>query len=66
MRLKDFWERARTHTLTVSAMAFQDAWTLDLERLRDCCIHVWDARYGLVPFCAYNITADDGRGLYRK
>jgi uncharacterized radical SAM superfamily Fe-S cluster-containing enzyme len=66
MPLEDFLDRARTHTLTVSAMAFQDAWTLDLERLRDCCIHVWDARYGLVPFCAYNVTSADGRGLYRK
>jgi hypothetical protein len=66
MRLEDFLKRARTHTLTVSAMAFQDAWTLDLERLRDCCIHVWDPRYGLVPFCAYNVTSAEGRALYRK
>jgi uncharacterized radical SAM superfamily Fe-S cluster-containing enzyme len=66
MRLDDFLARARSHTFTVSAMAFQDAWTLDLERLRDCCIHVFDARYGLVPFCAYNLTAVDGRSLYRS
>jgi 7,8-dihydro-6-hydroxymethylpterin dimethyltransferase len=65
MRLDDFLARARSHTLTVSAMAFQDAWTLDLERLRECCIHVYDVRYGLVPFCAYNLTAVDGRALYR-
>jgi tetraether lipid synthase len=66
MRLDDFLDRARSHTFTVSAMAFQDAWTLDLERLRDCCIHVLDPRYGLVPFCAYNVTAVDGRALYRQ
>ncbi|RPJ73990.1 MAG: radical SAM protein, partial [Desulfobacteraceae bacterium] len=66
MRLDDFLDQARTHTITVSAMAFQDAWTLDLERLRDCCIHVLDPRRGLVPFCAYNITAVDGRALYRR
>jgi hypothetical protein len=65
MRLDDFLARARSHTFTVSAMAFQDAWTLDLERLRDCCIHVYDARRGLVPFCAFNLTAADGRPLYR-
>jgi len=47
-------------------MAFQDAWTLDLERLRDCCIHVLDPTLGLVPFCAFNLTAADGRALYRR
>jgi 7,8-dihydro-6-hydroxymethylpterin dimethyltransferase len=66
MRLDDFLDRARSHTFTVSAMAFQDAWTIDLERLRDCCIHVFDPRGGLVPFCAYNLTAADGRALYRQ
>jgi hypothetical protein len=66
MPFDDFLARARSHTLSVSAMAFQDAWTLDLERLRDCCIHVWDPVRGLVPFCAYNLTAADGRTLYRK
>ena len=66
MRLDDFLKQARSHTLTVSAMAFQDAWTIDLERLRDCCIHVLDPLRGLVPFCAYNVTAVDGRALYRQ
>lgn len=66
MSLDGFIERARSHTLSVSAMAFQDAWTLDLERLRDCCIHVWDPSHGLVPFCAYNLTAADGTALYRR
>jgi hypothetical protein len=66
MSLDGFIERARSHTLSVSAMAFQDAWTLDLDRLRDCCIHVWDPAHGLVPFCAYNLTAADGTALYRR
>jgi 7,8-dihydro-6-hydroxymethylpterin dimethyltransferase len=66
MRLEDFLVRARSHTFTVSAMAFQDAWTLDLERVRDCCIHVLDPQRGLVPFCAYNVTAVDGKALYRR
>ena len=66
MRLDDFVNRARSHTFTVTDMAFQDAWTIDLERLRECCIHVFDPRCGLVPFCAYNITAIDGRTLYRQ
>jgi uncharacterized radical SAM superfamily Fe-S cluster-containing enzyme len=66
MSLEAFLDRARTHTFSVSAMAFQDVWTLDLERLRECCIHVLDPRHGLVPFCAYNVTATDGRSLYRR
>ncbi len=57
--------RARTHIFCISGMAFQDAWTLDLERLRDCCIHTVAPDGRIVPFCAYNLTARDGRSLYR-
>lgn len=63
-----FLERAKTHTFCLSGMAFQDAWTLDLDRLRDCYIHVAGSSNGecrLVPFCAYNLTDREGRGLYR-
>jgi hypothetical protein len=66
LELDVFLCAARGRTFSVSAMAFQDAWSLDIERLRDCCIHVFDANYGLVPFCAYNLTAVDGSGLYRR
>jgi uncharacterized radical SAM superfamily Fe-S cluster-containing enzyme len=59
-------ERARTHRLSISAMAFQDAWNLDLERLRDCCIHVATGDGRIVPFCAYNLTGAAGRSLYRR
>jgi uncharacterized radical SAM superfamily Fe-S cluster-containing enzyme len=58
-------ERARTHTLSISGMAFQDAWTLDLERLRDCCIHTVSPDGRLIPFCAYNLTNRHGEALYR-
>jgi 7,8-dihydro-6-hydroxymethylpterin dimethyltransferase len=61
-----FLERKRTHTFCVSGMAFQDAWTLDLERLRDCYIHIASPDKRLVPFCAYNLTDRQGRSLYRK
>jgi uncharacterized radical SAM superfamily Fe-S cluster-containing enzyme len=63
--LDDFISRARTHTFSVSAMAFQDVWNLDLERVRDCCIHVVAPNGNLIPFCAYNLTSIDGRHLYR-
>lgn len=65
MDLDQFIRQARTQTLAVSAMAFQDAWTLDLDRVRDCCIHVIDERNRLVPFCLYNLTSTSGKGLYR-
>lgn len=61
----DFIERACTHTFCISAMAFQDVWTLDLERLRHCYLHVIGSDGSLVPFCAYNLTAPSGRALYR-
>ncbi len=62
----DFLDRARTYSLCISGMAFQDAWNLDLERLRDCCIHVVDAQGSLIPFCAYNLTDTTGRSYYRR
>ncbi len=60
-----FLQRARTHTFCLSGMAFQDAWNLDLERLRDCYIHVMSPDGRLVPFCAYNLTSHCGQALYR-
>jgi len=60
-----FLSRARTHTFSVSAMAFQDVWNLDLERLRGCCIHVVAPSGNLIPFCAYNLTSNLGKPLYR-
>lgn len=60
-----FLARARTHKFSISAMFFQDAWTLDLERLRGCCIHVAAPDGTLIPFCAYNLSAADGRTLHR-
>jgi uncharacterized radical SAM superfamily Fe-S cluster-containing enzyme len=65
-RLEDFINRARTHTFSVSAMAFQDIWTVDLHRIRDCCIHVLAPNCTLVPFCAYNLTDVKGQALYRS
>lgn len=64
--LSMFLEQAQTWSFSISAMAFQDAWTLDLARLKECCIHVLSPDGRLVPFCAYNLTASDGRPLYRR
>lgn len=53
--LEGFLRRICSHSFTVTAMAFQDAGNLDLERLRTCSLHVYsDGRF--VPFCAYYLT----------
>ncbi|MFP5257950.1 MAG: radical SAM (seleno)protein TrsS [Acidobacteriota bacterium] len=57
---------AATPSLSISAMAFMDAWTMDLERARGCCIHVAAPDDRLIPFCLYNLTAADGQALYRR
>ncbi len=61
-----FLREAAFRTFTISAMAFQDAENLDLERLKGCCISVISPDGLLVPFCAYNLTGRDGRSLYRR
>jgi uncharacterized radical SAM superfamily Fe-S cluster-containing enzyme len=60
-----FLSRTKTHTFCISGMAFQDAWNLDLDRLRDCCIHTVSPDGRLIPFCAYNLTDPSGHSLYR-
>ncbi len=63
--LDAFLESAGERTLTVSGMVFQDAYNLDLERLRRCYICEADPARGMVPFCAYNLTNTAGEALYR-
>jgi len=63
---KSFVSRAKTHYLTVSAMAFQDVWTGEKERWERCCIHVVTPDGKLIPFCLFNTTARDGTTMYRR
>jgi len=60
-----FLQEVTTRSFTISAMAFQDAENIDLERLRGCCISILAHNGRLVPFCAYNLTSRDGKTLYR-
>lgn len=54
--LDGFLRFARQFSFTLTSMPFQDAWNLDLERLRRCSLHVFDdGRF--VPFCSYYLTA---------
>jgi uncharacterized radical SAM superfamily Fe-S cluster-containing enzyme len=63
--LDGFLEQVKSRMLSVSCMAFQDVWSLDLERVRDCCIHVVASDGRMIPFCLYNVTSASGRRLYR-
>ncbi len=51
MDFDTFLYRLRHRSLTLSAMAFQDAVNLNIERLRRCSLHVYD-RGKIKPFCA--------------
>ena len=51
-----FARRAKSHGFTITGMAFQDAGNLDLERLRRCSLHVYDAGK-FVPLCVHYLTA---------
>ena len=63
--LDAFLQQTVENTFTVSGMVFQDAYNLDLDRLRRCYICEVDSRRGMVPFCAYNLTDIHGKALYR-
>ncbi len=56
MDFDTFLYRLRHESLTLSAMAFQDAMNLNIERLHRCSLHVYD-RGRIKPFCAKYLTA---------
>lgn len=51
MDFDTFLYRLRNGRLTLSAMAFQDAGNLNIERLHRCSLHVYD-KGRIMPFCA--------------
>ncbi|GHV28336.1 radical SAM protein [Spirochaetia bacterium] len=59
-------EQQEKETIEISGMAFQDAWTVDLQRLSRCYINIVSPEGLLVPFCSYNLTAAGGRPLHRR
>jgi uncharacterized radical SAM superfamily Fe-S cluster-containing enzyme len=53
--MDDFLDRIKSNGFGITAMAFQDAYTLDIERLRRCSLHVYrDGR--TIPFCSNYLT----------
>lgn len=51
-------------SLFISGMLFQDAWNLDLERLKKCCIHIVTKDGRMIPLCAKYLTSSDGKRIY--
>ncbi len=56
MDFDTFLARVAANGFTVTGMAFQDAYNLDIERLRRCSLHVYDEGR-IVPFCAKYLTS---------
>lgn len=54
--LDTFLRLLKTRSFTLTAMAFQDAWNLDIERLHSCSLHVY-SEGKVKPFCANYLTA---------
>ena len=55
MEFDEFVRKMKTDTLKISAMAFQDAMDIDLERLYRCSLHVYEDGK-LLPFCSKYMT----------
>ena len=56
MDFETFLYRIKHRSLTISAMAFQDAGNLNIERLHRCSLHVYNSGK-IVPFCASYLTS---------
>ena len=56
MDFDTFLYQIRHSSLTLSAMAFQDAMNLNIERLHRCSLHVYDDGK-IRPFCAKYLSA---------
>lgn len=59
-------QQLKTYAFSISGMAFQDVWNIDIDRLKHCCIHVVSPEGTLIPFCAYNLTDKFGHSIYRR
>lgn len=64
--LDAFIKEKEEETLAISGMAFQDVWSVDLERLERCYINIISPEGKRMPFCSYNITSSEGVPLHRK
>jgi uncharacterized radical SAM superfamily Fe-S cluster-containing enzyme len=54
------------NVLPITLTGFMDADAADVNRLNNCCISVPTPDGDLVPFCAYNMTTEDGQYKLRN
>ncbi len=64
--MERFRERLKNYSLSITGMGFQDAWNIDLGRLRGCCVHVIGSGGRSIPLCAFHLTSVSGERLYRN
>lgn len=61
--MSKFKLRLGTYTLSITGMGFQDAWNIDINRLKGCCVHVV-TKDKAIPLCAFHLTSTKGERLY--
>ncbi|MBI9106751.1 MAG: radical SAM protein [Spirochaetales bacterium] len=62
----EYLQLVKQNGFSITGMLFQDADTLDLDRLSSCRVHVLAPNRRLIPFCAYNLSSRNGMTLYRR
>ena len=63
--LGKFTNRVKRYSLAISAMPFQDAWNVDIDRVRSCCVSVINENLTAIPLCLNYLTNTKGQRLYR-
>ena len=61
--MEGFVNRVKAYGFTITSMAFQDAWNLDLARLQKCSLHVFQ-NGKFIPLCANYLTSSTGRSIH--
>ena len=61
---KSMWRAGNMDFLSIGGMAFQDVWTIDLQRLCRCTVHILGEDGTKYPLCAKYITSRNGKRLY--
>lgn len=61
---KKTWQPNEQKYLTIGGMAFQDAWNLDIARLRRCTINIIGKDNHLIPLCSKYLTSSNGKKIY--
>ena len=63
----DFVNLNENNYLTISIMAFQDSLNYEIDRVKNCCIHVITKDHLMIPFCNYNLSSFNcEKYLYRS